>query len=235
MVARRLLVATGVRDELPDVEGLERWWGHEVFHCPYCHGVEIEDRTVVGVLGAGDGSVAEAHLLLQWAERVVLLTHGRVEVTPDDRAALSARGIEVVDGRVVRTRADGDTLTGVVLEDGTEVDLDELRVSPTTHPRRELLDLLSVEVTEPDEHGITVPSGDAGGTDVEGVLVAGNVRDCNAQVIDAAAQGLKAAVAINASLTQELVAQAGRSRDGSGASGAGPEPTPDSADGSSTG
>ena len=80
-----------------------------------------------------------------------------------------------------------------------EVDLDELHVSPTTHPRRELLDLLGVEVTETDEHGITVPSGDAGGTDVEGVWVAGNVRDCNAQVIDAAAQGLKAAVAINAS------------------------------------
>lgn len=208
VITRRLLIATGVRDELPAVEGLERWWGHEVFHCPYCHGVKIEDHTVVGVLGSGPGSVEEAHLLLQWAERVVLLTNGCVETTEEDLAGLAARGIEVVDGEVVSTRADGDRLTGVVLVDGTEVDLDEIHVAPTTHPRQELLDLLGVEVTAADEHGITVPSDDAGGTHVDGVWVAGNVRDCNAQVIDAASQGLKATVAINSSLTRELVTQA---------------------------
>lgn len=209
VVARRLLVATGLVDELPDVEGLERWWGHEVFHCPYCHGVEIPPEALVGVLGAGEDSVAEAHLLLQWAERVLLLTNDVLEPGPEDLAGLEARGIDVVHGKVVRTLAEGDRLTGVVLEDGTEVGLDELHVCPTVHVRRELLDQLGVQIrSEPDDHGLLIPSGDAGGTDVEGVWVAGNVRDCNAQVVDAAAQGLKAAVAINASLAQERVDEA---------------------------
>lgn len=209
VVARRLLVATGLVDELPDVEGLERWWGHEVFHCPYCHGVEIPPEALVGVLGAGEDSVAEAHLLLQWAERVLLLTNDVLEPGPEDLAGLEARGIDVVRGKVVRTLAEGDRLTGVVLEDGTEVGLDELHVCPTVHVRRELLDQLGVQIrSEPDDHGLLIPSGDAGGTDVEGVWVAGNVRDCNAQVVDAAAQGLKAAVAINASLAQERVDEA---------------------------
>ncbi|MGO0576288.1 NAD(P)/FAD-dependent oxidoreductase [Ornithinimicrobium panacihumi] len=209
VLTRRLLVATGLRDELPDVEGLERWWGHEVFHCPYCHGVVIPEHALVGVLAAGKGSIDEAHLLLQWAERVVLLAHDVVEPTEEDLVGLRARDIEVVTGRVVATIAggdDGERLVGVRLEDGTEVGLDELHVCPTVHPRHDLLEQLGVVVREEaDERGIVVPTDDAGGTDVEGVWVAGNVRDTNAQVVDAAAQGLKAAVAINSSLTKELV------------------------------
>ena len=67
---RRVVVATGLTDELPAVEGLEPYWGHAVFHCPYCHGVQITSDLVVGVLAVGPDSVMEAHLLLQWADQV---------------------------------------------------------------------------------------------------------------------------------------------------------------------
>ena len=204
--ARRLLLAMGLVDELPDVEGIEEFWGNAVFHCPYCSGCEITHETVA-VLAAGPEAVAEAHLLLQWADEVILLTNDTI--APDDRQlrGLHARGIRCEDGRVVGlTGAAPDGLTGVVLEGGREVACEALLVAPTTHPRRALLDDLGVTVLdEPDDDCVLVPTDSGRATDVGGVWVAGNLRDGNVQVIEAAADGLRAAIAINADLTKEDV------------------------------
>ena len=204
--ARRVLMATGLVDELPEVEGIEAFWGSAVFHCPYCSGCEITHETVA-VLAAGPKAVAEAHLLLQWADEVILLTNDTI--SPDERElrGLHARGIRCEDGRVVRvTGTAPDDLTGVVLEDGREVPCQALLVAPTTHPRRALLDDLGVTVLdEPDEECVLVPTDAGRATDVPGVWVAGNLRDGNVQVIEAAADGLRAAIAINADLTKEDV------------------------------
>lgn len=205
MRAQRLLIATGVHDELPAVEGLERFWGDAVFHCPYCHGCEIGRRRV-GVLAVGDESVAEAHLLLQWAGDVVLLLNEAVTLDESQESALRERGIAWAAGKVATLMTDGDSVTGVRMTDGSVTPLDQLLICPTTRPNRELLDQLDVTVRDSqDDDGMWVPSDDSGLTDVAGVWVAGNVRDGNAQMIDAAAQGLKAAIAVNADLTAELV------------------------------
>lgn len=206
---RRVVVATGLHDEMPDVDGLGLYWGHAVFHCPYCHGVEITDDLVVGVLASTRASVLKAHLLLQWAKRVVLLTHDRPEPPADDLAGLAARGIEVVPGRVVAVEGDGEQLTAVVHADGSRTTVDELLISPTSHLHREVLDLLGVDVRDKaDKNGIILRTDDSGLTSVPGVYAAGNVRDTNAQVVDAAAQGLKTAIAVNASLIEERVREA---------------------------
>lgn len=107
---RRVVVATGLTDELPAVEGLDPYWGHAVFHCPYCHGVQITSDLVVGVLAVGPDSVMEAHLLLRWADQVVLPTDDRVELSAEERAGLDARGISVVEGKVVAVEGDGELL-----------------------------------------------------------------------------------------------------------------------------
>ena len=204
--ARRVLVATGLVDELPEVEGLSQFWGGAVFHCPYCRGCELTDETVA-VLAAGPESVAESHLLLQWADDVVLLTNDTVTLDERQRRALTARGIRVVDGTVVSVAVDeADRLSGVVLADGSETACQALLVAPRTHPRRALLDDLGVRVNdEPGEDCVIVPTDRGGKTDVAGVWVAGNLRDGNVQVIEAAADGLRAAIAINADLTDEDV------------------------------
>lgn len=204
--ARRLLIATGLVDELPDVEGLQEFWGGAVFHCPYCSGCELTHQTVA-VLAVGPESVSEAHLLLQWAEEVILLTNNTVTLDESQLTALTARGISVVDGAVTAVKGDHrDRLTAVVLGDGREQPCQSLLVAPTTHPRRALLDDLGVHVNdEPDEESVIVPTDSGRGTNVRGVWVAGNVRDGNVQVIEAAADGLRAAIAINADLTKEDV------------------------------
>lgn len=203
--ARRLLVATGLRDELPDIDGIEPFWGSNVFHCPYCSGCEVGGKTVA-ILACGPESIDEAHLMLQYTDSVVLLTDETIKVPAKRRRGLASRGVSVVEGKVAGATTRRGKFAGVIHADGTETLCDYLLVSPKTHPISDLLDALGVKVrAEPDEDCILVPSDDSGLTAVPGVYVAGNVRDGNAQVIDAAAQGLKSAIAINADLVAETV------------------------------
>ena len=109
---RRLVLATGVADTLPSVEGLEERWGTSVFHCPYCHGYEL-DEGAIGVLAAGELSLHQALMLPDWGE-VTLLLNGAFEPVPDQSAALARRGVTVERTPVARIEGHAD----VVLRDG---------------------------------------------------------------------------------------------------------------------
>ncbi len=115
--ARRLLVTTGLVDELPDVPGLAERWGRDVLHCPYCHGWEVRDRRI-GVLATGPLAVHQADLWRQWSPHVLLLLHSTPAPDADAAERLAARGIAVVDGPVAGLEVAGDTLTGVRLASG---------------------------------------------------------------------------------------------------------------------
>jgi thioredoxin reductase len=209
--ARRLLVTTGLVDELPDVPGLAERWGHDVLHCPYCHGWEVRDQAI-GVLSTGPGGVLKALLWRQWSQDVTLFLHTGPEPTDEEWEQLAARGIAVVTGEVARVETDGDRLTGVRLASGRVVPRDALVVSPTFTARSGVLASLGLPVEPVQAMGHTVgsavPSGPMGATVVPGVWVAGNVTDLMAQVITAAAAGLQAAGAINADLLLEDVRRA---------------------------
>jgi thioredoxin reductase len=205
---RRMLVTTGLVDELPDVPGLRERWGHDVLHCPYCHGWEVRDQAV-GVLSTGPGGVLKALLWRQWSADVTLLLHTGPAPTGEEGAQLAARGIAVVTGEVTAVEAAGDRLSGVRLASGEVVPLAALVVSPTFTARSAVLESLGLPVQPVEAMGHTVgsavPSGPMGATDVPGVWVAGNVTDLMAQVVTAAAAGLQAGAAINADLVFEDV------------------------------
>jgi thioredoxin reductase len=213
--ARRLLVTTGLVDELPDVPGLAGRWGHDVLHCPYCHGWEVRDRAV-GVLSTGPGAVLKALLWRQWSADVTLFLHTGPEPTDEEWEQLAARGIAVVTGEVVAVESDGDRLTGLRLASGRLVRRDALVVSPVFTARSAVLASLGLPVEPVAANGHTVgyavPSGPAGATAVPGVWVAGNVTDLMAQVITAAAAGLQAGGAINADLMFDDVRRAVEAR-----------------------
>ena len=113
--ARRILVATGVRDELPEIPGVRERWGRDLLHCPYCHGWEVRDQP--SAYSAPAGSVEHAQLVRQWSDDVVFFVH-TYELTPAERVRLEARGVRVVDGEVARLVVEDDRLTGVELTDG---------------------------------------------------------------------------------------------------------------------
>jgi len=112
--ARRLVLATGIVDELPDLPGLRERWGTSVLHCPYCHGYEVGDRRL-GVLAVGEMSIHQALLLPDWSADVTLFTNGAVEPTAAQRAALAARGVRVEPRPVVALVGDAPALAGVRL------------------------------------------------------------------------------------------------------------------------
>ncbi|WAL66909.1 NAD(P)/FAD-dependent oxidoreductase [Amycolatopsis cynarae] len=210
VAARRLLVATGAVDELPDLPGLAQRWGRDVLHCAYCHGWEVQDRAI-GILATGPMAVHQALLFRQLSEDVVLFGH-LAEPAAADTARLAARGIRVVPGEVAALEVTGDTLTGVRLRSGELVPREAIVVAPRPAARAGFLSGLGLEAVDKVVDGVViataVPSDPGGATAVPGVWVAGNVTDPTAQVIGAAAAGLAAGAAINADLVEEETRQA---------------------------
>jgi thioredoxin reductase len=202
VTARRLLVATGLRDELPEIPGLRERWARDVLHCPYCHGFEVRDRTL-GVLGWQTGAAAYAQIVRQWSDDVVYLASSHA-LTASEREELVARSVTVVDGDVARVLVEGDRLRGVELADGTVIGLDALFVPPRFVPNDALLIGLGCDL---DDEGWVLTFG-SGRTSVAGVWVAGNLANPRAQVITAAGEGSAAAIALNADLVTEDVAGA---------------------------
>src|ERR671910_992955 len=126
---RRLLVASGLVDELPAVPGLRARWGRDVVHCPYCHGWEVRDQAI-GVLASGPLAVHQALLFRQWSADVTFFSHTMPPPTDEQAEQLAARGIGVVDGEVASLEVVEDRLAGVRLGDGRVVGREALAVSP---------------------------------------------------------------------------------------------------------
>jgi thioredoxin reductase len=198
--ARRLLVTTGLVDELPDVPGVHERWGRDVLHCPYCHGWEVRDAPI-GVLATGPAAVHQALLFRQWSTDVRLFLHSAGDPTEEQWEQLAARDIAVIDGEVTGLDVEDDRLRGVRLASGRCVPVRALTVAPRFEARSEVLaDLGLTSVNHPLGVGSYVESDASGFTGVAGVWVAGNVTDLMAGVAVAVASGVQAAVAINADL-----------------------------------
>ncbi|MGN9908433.1 NAD(P)/FAD-dependent oxidoreductase [Phytohabitans sp. LJ34] len=203
LAGRRLLVASGLVDELPEVAGLRERWGRDAVHCPYCHGWEVRDKPI-GVLGAGTHAVDKALLFRQWSADVVLFTHTAAPPTVEEAERLAARGVRVVEGRVAAVEVSGDRVTGLRLSDGTVVAREVVAVTSRMVASSPVLaDLGLKPVEHPMGLGAAYPAGPMGQTDVPGVWVAGNATDVMAQVVTAAAQGVMAAAAVNMDLVNE--------------------------------
>ena len=183
VLARRLVLATGVVDELPDVPGLAERFGRDVLHCPYCHGWEVADQPL-GIVGTGPDCVHKALLFRQWSDDVVLLLNGQPVPRGEDSERLAAMGIAVVPGKIARVLVDDDALSGVELVGGEVVSRRALVVTTVPMPDTALLDSV-------------------GGPDAPGVKVVGNAATPHAGVIASAADGMMAGTMLNADLVLE--------------------------------
>jgi thioredoxin reductase len=200
---RRLLVTTGLTDELPPIQGLREQWGKGVVHCPYCHGWEIRGQRI-GVLGTGPLSVHQALLFRQWSSDVTLFLNDAVEPTDAERAKLAARSVTVVPGPVASVDAADGVLKGVTLREGTSFQVAALAVGTRMEARSTFLESLGLATqVHPSGAGRFIGTDPMGATGVPGVYAAGNVSNLMAQVITAAAEGVMAGAGINADLMEE--------------------------------
>jgi thioredoxin reductase len=194
--ARRVLLATGVRDLLPDVEGVEVHYGADVQHCPSCEGFDARGADVV-VLGWGPHVPAFAALLLDWAAQVTIVTDlATVDLDASQRAALDRAGVGVVDGTPAALLGPREALAGVRLADGRVVSASKAFFSVGHEPRTGLATLLGCAL---DADGV-VAVDEHGETSVPGVYAAGDVTPGMQLVAVAVGQGTVAGIACATSL-----------------------------------
>lgn len=197
--ARRVLLCTGMIDELPELEGFRALWGRSIFQCPYCHGWESQDRGF-GWLAPSVEMLEHALMLRAWTSDVVVLTDGRYAVPAEVRERLSAAGVRIEERRITRLVAHADRLERIELAEGEPLRRDLLFARP---PQRQvpLVQALGLEL-------------DAGGyvrvhdlykeTSRPGIHAAGDLQTPGQAAIMAAASGMQAAAVLNHSLTVEL-------------------------------
>jgi len=180
---------------VPEIPGLQECYGVTVHHCPYCDGWEHRDQ-VIAVIGRGTAGAGLALSLKTWASRVVLCTNGTRIVRPRDRQQLGEQGIEVHTSRIVRVEHDGPLVRVMVFADGTSTRCDAVFFSERQSQQCELAARLGCEMNR----GGAVKTGDLGQTHLAGLYVVGDAsRDVQFAIV-AAAEGAKAAVAINKAL-----------------------------------
>jgi len=196
--ARRLVLATGVVDELPDVPGLGERWGASVLHCPYCHGYEVAGGRL-GVLAVGERSLHHALLLPDWSPDVTLFTNGAFSPSAEQREALAARGVRIEARSLVAALGDGPALTGVRLDDGELVALDALFVAPRTRMASALPEQLGCEFDE-GPLGPVIRTDARKETTVPGVYAAGDAARAAHNATWASADGVTAGFAAHQSV-----------------------------------
>ncbi|BAL90855.1 putative reductase [Actinoplanes missouriensis 431] len=209
--ARRLLVTTGLVDELPEIDGLAQRWGRDVAHCPYCHGWELRDKRI-GVIVSSPMAFHSTKMWRQLSPHVLYLLNGGSGPDAEQAEELAARGIPVVAERIASVQVTDDQITGVRLETGAVVDVDALAVGPRFVARSAVLESLGIKPVDFEMGGAVmgthIPADANGATSVPGVWVAGNVTNLGATVAVAAAAAQMTGAMINMDLIAEETREA---------------------------
>ncbi len=204
LVARRVVAAIGLVDELPDIDGLAGHWGRDVIHCPFCHGFEVRDRRIVQVVTHPMG----LHTVVLWRQLSAQLTvvlHDPIDVDGSELDALRASGVDVRYEQASRivTGVDGHVIA-VELSDHERIDADAVVVGPRFTVRAEPFASLGVApAAHPSGLGDFLEADATGATAVPGLYAAGNVTDPSQQVLQAAAHGSRVGAMISFSLAED--------------------------------
>jgi thioredoxin reductase len=201
---RKILLATGVHDELPERPGFRELWGRGVYHCPYCHGWEVRDRPLA-VLAKAEHLARQTALVRNWSRDLVALTDGADGLDGETRSRLAALDVPVKEERISHLEGDAEAgLRRIVFEDGSGIEREGLFYAPPQRQRSDLAESLGCET---EEMGLlsAVVKGDpmTRETSVPGVYVAGDAGTMLQGAIMAAASGASAAAFLNHSLISE--------------------------------
>ncbi|WP_436794864.1 FAD-dependent oxidoreductase [Actinospongicola halichondriae] len=211
IVARKVLAATGLVDDLPAIDGVADHWGSDVIHCPFCHGYEVRDRRVVQVITHPMG-LHPASLFRQLTDDLTVVVHDPTGIEEDELSTLRAGGVQVIDAQVHRlvTGADGG-IEAVELVGHDPLAADAVVVGPRFRARAEPFVSLGLEpVPHPSGVGDIIETDATGATSVPGVYAAGNVTDPSQQVLHAAADGSRVGAMISFALADDDLRDAAR-------------------------
>lgn len=203
--AERIVLATGLRDDLPVIPGLQQAWGESAIHCAYCHGWEVRDQEIV-VLGCGPMSTHQAVMFQQLSPKITFLNHEPAALDEDGRATLSALGIPVIEGSAQSLDFNElGALSSVTLASGATLSAEAVIVASRMNAQADLFLQLGGSLSE-NPMGTYIEVDQMGATGIPGIYAAGNISSVGAMVMAAAAAGTMAGAAINADLLNSSLA-----------------------------
>ena len=196
--AKKLLMATGVSDQMPAIEGFAECWGISVLHCPYCHGYEVKGQKI-GVIGNGDMGFDFAKLISNWSKDLMLFTNGKSSLTTEQTGKLSNHQIVIIDKAIAALRHEGGYLKEVIFTDGTTQVVSAVFARVAFEQACEIPEQLGCGFTE---YGF-IQTDDFQQTTVAGVFAAGDITSMFRALPIAIAAGTKAGAIINKELIEE--------------------------------
>jgi thioredoxin reductase len=202
--ARKLVLATGVTDVLPEIPGLPELWGRGVYHCPYCHGWEVREKPW-GVLGAAPLAFERVALFHGWTSDLIVLANGASGLAAAERERLTALGASLDERRIARIARKGDDEVSVTFEDGASRVVGGVFVLPRQVQRSPLAEALGCEIEEfaPTASRYVKSDPLTGVTTVSGVYAAGDMVGPMQSLVFAAASGARAAAQLNHAMALE--------------------------------
>ncbi|WP_166831911.1 NAD(P)/FAD-dependent oxidoreductase [Thalassoroseus pseudoceratinae] len=203
VVARKLILATGVKDKLPEIDGLPKLWGTSVRHCPYCHGWEVRGKPWA-FLDRGEQAVDWGLELLGWTPNLTLCSNGPAGLSDAGHRILKDRNIEVREQKIERLESNDGALNAIVFESGRRLEVGVLFVRTVTTQRSPLPKSLGCKLESVDGALIdSVPTDMFGATSITGLYVIGDASRGASQVTTAVSEGSMAAVMVNKTLIRE--------------------------------
>ena len=196
--SKKIVLAEGLKDELPAIPGIEEGWGKCVFQCPYCHAYEYKAQSI-GILAHEKSLFHTLKLLLGFSNDIAIFTDGKKFITKEDLAIFQIKGIELYEEKVESLVLDNEHLKGVRLESGEIIPRDVLFIRPSSHLKSDIGKKLGCHLTE---NG-TFNTDENCKSCVSGVYIAGDVSSKMHSVLLACAEGSKAGLNLNLELMEE--------------------------------
>lgn len=197
-IGRKLLLATGMKDTLPSIEGFAELWGSSVFHCPYCHGWEVRDQPLA-IYGKGEVAFEQAFMLTGWSHDLVLCSDGAAELSDEQRQQLLNWGIQIREEKIARLDHQAGELTGIVFANNEVLPRRGILLRPQSYQHSDLAAKLGCKLSGND----IVEVNDFKQTSVAGVYALGDASSPLSQIAWAVASGMLAASFVNRSLIEE--------------------------------
>lgn len=196
--ARKLIFATGIIDQLPELSGFAECWGKSVLHCPYCHGYEVRNEAT-GILGNGDYGFEFSGLISNWTHQLVLFTNGRSTLTPEQSTKLDSRKIPVIEKEIDKLDHNNGWLQRIIFKDGTVSFVKALYARPSFVQHSSIPELLGCELS-PEGY---IKTDSSQKTSVDGIYACGDNTTRIRTVANAVAMGTTSGMMVNKELTME--------------------------------
>lgn len=190
---KKVVLATGIKDDLPDIKGIKELWGNGVYHCPYCHGWELKNKSLC-IIGNDNNSYNLLILLSQWSKNITIITNGESKFTELQKNCIKKNNIKIIENEIIEVKKINDNLIEIKTDFKTFI-FDAIFIKPP-FIHHDIINKINIEK---DKNNL-IKVDDMFKTNIDGIYAVGDIIDLKQQVILATSSGVKAAFAINAEL-----------------------------------